>query len=133
MLPRLVPHFDTAQPLDPHISLPPRNNEPSGVSLFWSESLSVHCKSNQTVLKHFLYRNGPRHCGSISPLCQYPFGISLETSLLENELERNARIHDIMDHPMCKLATIQLRAFPLHSAIRRALKKINFVFARKAF
>ena len=71
------------------------------------------------------------HRGGIAALRHDPFRARLETGLLQQHLQRHARVLHAMHHAVRVLAAIELGAAPFHAGIGRAFEKIDFVDARQ--
>jgi hypothetical protein len=87
-------------------------------------------KAISTSFERLLQRQRAVHAGGIGALQHQPFGAGLEPGLGEQQLQRHARIHDVMDHAVGELAAVELRAAPLHAGIGGAFEKIDVILAR---
>ncbi len=63
---------------------------------------------------------------------QEPFGIRLQSGLIQQDPERHTGVHDVVDHAVRELTAVELRSPPLHAGIRRAFEKIDLADPRHA-
>ena len=96
------------------------------------ERLSVHGVGDDGVVERFLDRHGAGHRRGVGALRQQPLGVGLETGFFEQALERDARVHDAVDHAVGELTAVELRALPLHAGIGRAFEERDPVDAGEA-
>ncbi len=127
MLPGLIADFDAAQPLHPHIAFPAGNDDAERIALLGPERFAVHAPDHHAVLERFLDRDRARHACGVGAFHEKPFRVRANAGLIEHRFERDAGVHDVVHHAVRVLAAVQLRAAPLHAAIRRAFEEIDAV------
>ncbi len=130
---RAIHHLDPAQPFDPHVAFPTRNDKAHWIPVLFTQSLAIGLERGKHIVQRLFHRDRAAVRGRIRAFDINPRASGIVPGLFQQNPQGNAGIFHIVDHAVGELRPVQLCTGPFHAGIGRAFAEIDMVFTREPF